>query len=98
MAKPRTTHTHPAARYEDPAPEHEEEPKELEPKSEEPKEEPQAESQEPVAAVAPAEPPPPPVTTQVSGYQRPVCPNCGSNAVGLGGGMHICNQCSHTWL
>lgn len=29
---------------------------------------------------------------------RPSCPECGSNATGLAGGMRRCNQCGATWV
>jgi hypothetical protein len=34
----------------------------------------------------------------VAGQRRPICPECGSSATGLAGGMRRCNQCAASWI
>lgn len=54
---------------------------------------------EPEVIAAPPEPEPlaaPPVPPPTARY-GPSCGVCGSTAVGIAGGMHHCNQCSHSW-
>jgi hypothetical protein len=31
-------------------------------------------------------------------FMRPACPQCGSVATGMAGGMRRCNQCQHSWI
>jgi len=50
---------------------------------------------EPPAPKPPAAPIP--TITRVEGYTRPTCPRCGSTAVGVAGGMRVCNQCGNAW-
>ncbi len=46
-----------------------------------------------IAGSKPTPPPPPPRPNP----NRLRCPNCSSIAIGMAGGMRICNQCQHQW-
>jgi len=68
----------------------EEVPSSPEPAPAPPKEKPAAPTVAPIVVEKEKTPPPPPPAPVRVG---PACPSCGSNAVGVAGGMRHCNQC-----